>query len=200
MSWQVDYAHTHLQFSAKHMMISTVRGQFDKLKIDSHIDEDEIGQIHDKGTLTEDDLLNSKLHVQIETASINTHQADRDTHLRSPDFLNAEKYPYITFQMTGGQKIDDNHSKLFGNLTIRDVTKPVVLDTEYLGQSKTPWGTLNAGFSAKTKLNREEFGLTWNVALETGGWLVGRDINVEIDIEFVKQPEPAKQPEAAASA
>ena len=200
MSWQVDYAHTTVQFSAKHMMISTVRGQFEKFNIDAHIDEDEINTIHAKETLTEDDLLNSKLHVQIEAASINTRQADRDAHLKSPDFLNAEKYPYITFLMTGGKKIDEEHGKLYGNLTVRDVTKPVTLDVEFLGQAKTPWGATNAGFSAKTKINREEFGLTWNVALETGGWLVGRDITVDIEIEFTRQPEAVKQAEPALAA
>ncbi len=200
MSWQVDYAHTSIQFSVRHMMISTVRGQFEKFKIDSEIDEDEVNQIHDKGTLTEDDLINSKLHVQIEAASINTRAADRDAHLRSPDFFNAEKYPYITFQAKGGQKIDEEHAKLFGDLTIRDVTKPVTLNVEYLGQAKTPWGTTNAGFSAKTKINRKEWGLTWNVALETGGMLVGDDINVDIEIEFTRVPEPVQQPAAAATA
>jgi polyisoprenoid-binding protein YceI len=200
MSWQVDYPHTSIQFSARHMMITTVRGQFEKFKIDAHIDEDEVNQIHDKGVLTEDDFINSKLHVQIEAASINTHAADRDAHLRSPDFLNVDKYPYVTFQATGGKKIDEERGKLNGNLTIRDVTRPVTLDVEYLGQAKSPWGTTNAGFNARTKINRKDWGLTWNVALETGGWLVSEDINIEIEIEFTKVPEPAKQPEAAAAA
>ena len=198
MSWQVDYAHTQVQFSVKHMMISTVRGRFEKLQFDSNIDENEINEIHDKGTLTEAELENTKLQVKLEAASINTGAADRDAHLRSPDFLDAEKYPYITFQLTGGHKIDDEHGKLEGNLTIKDVTKPVTLDVEFLGQAKSPWGTTNAGFTGKTKINREEFGLTWNVALETGGWLVGKDINVDIEIEFTKVAQPVKQPAAAA--
>ncbi len=200
MHWQVDYAHTHVQFSVKHMMISTVRGEFTKFTIDAHIDEDEVNTIHEKETLTEDDLLNSKLHVQIDAASINTRTADRDAHLKSPDFLDVAKYPTINFQMTGGKKIDDEHGQLYGNLTIKDVTKPVTLDVEFLGQGKTPWGTIQAGFAGKTKINREEFGLTWNVALETGGWLVGRDITVEIDIEFTRQAQPVEQPKAAAAA
>ena len=199
MSWQVDYAHTPIQFAVRHMMISTVRGQFEKFKIEAHVDEDEINQIHEKETLTEDDLLNSKLQVQIEAASVNTRDEKRDAHLRSPDFFNAEQYPYLTFQMTGGKKLDENHGKLFGSLTIRDVTRPITLDVEYLGQAKSPWGTLSAGFSAKTKINRKEFGLNWNVALETGGVLVGDDVSVDIEIEFTKVPQPVQEPQAAAA-
>ncbi len=193
MSWQVDYAHTHVGFSVRHMMISTVRGQFDKFNIDAHIDENELDKIHEAGILKEDDLLNSKLEVQIEAASINTGHPDRDAHLRSPDFFNADKYPYITFKSKQGEKIDDSHGRLIGDLTIREVTKQVALDVEFLGQAKTPWGAINAGFEARTKINRKDWGLGWNVALETGGWLVGDEIKVDIEIEFTRVPEPAKQ-------
>ncbi|MGE5140494.1 MAG: YceI family protein, partial [Rudaea sp.] len=106
----------------------------------------------------------------------------------------------VVFQATGGKKIDEQRGKLNGNLTIRDVTRPLTLDVEYLGQAKSPWGTTNAGFAARTKINRKDWGLTWNVALETGGWLVSEDINIEIEIEFTQVPEPAQQPEAAAVA
>ncbi len=200
MSWQVDYAHTHIGFSVRHLMISTVRGQFDKFKIDAHIDEDEINKIHDANVLTEDDVLNSKLEVQIEAASINTRDAQRDGHLRSPDFFDVEKYPYITFKGKRGIKKDESHGQLVGDLTIRDVTKEVTLEVDFLGQGKTPWGSINAGFEATTKINRKDWNLTWNVALETGGWLVGDDIKVDIAIEFTKMPEPVAQPAEAAAA
>jgi polyisoprenoid-binding protein YceI len=198
MSWQVDYAHTQIGFAVRHMMISTVRGRFEKFTIQTHIDEDEINKIHDTGVLTEEDILNSHLEVQIEAASINTREEKRDAHLRSPDFLDAEKYPYVTFKATRGEKIDDSRGRLIGDLTIRDVTKPVVLDAEFLGRAKTPWGAESAGFEARTKINRKDWGLTWNVALETGGWLVADEISIDIEIEFTKVPEPVKpEPQAA---
>ncbi len=193
MSWQVDYAHTQIRFSVRHMMISTVRGQFEKFKIDTHVDEEEITRIHDSNVLTEDDVLNSRLEVNIEAASINTREPKRDEHLRSADFFDAAKYPYITFKAKRGEKIDDAHGRLIGDLTIRDVTKPVTLNVEFLGQAKSPWGAVSAGFEASTKINRKEWGLAWNVALETGGWLVGDEINVDIEIEFAQVPEPVKE-------
>ncbi len=193
MSWQVDYAHTQIRFSVRHMMISTVRGQFEKFKIDTHIDEEEINRIHDSNVLTEDDVLNSRLEVNIEAASINTREPKRDEHLRSADFFDAAKYPYITFKAKRSEKIDDAHGRLIGDLTIRDVTKPVTLNVEFIGQAKSPWGAVSAGFEASTKINRKEWGLAWNVALETGGWLVGDEINVDIEIEFAQVPEPVKE-------
>jgi polyisoprenoid-binding protein YceI len=193
MSWKVDYAHTHVGFSVRHMMLSTLRGQFEKYTISAEIDEDEIDKIHDAGVLTEDDVINSKLLVQIEAASINTREADRDKHLRSPDFLNAEKYPYVTFKATRGVKQDETHGRLIGDLTIRDVTKEVALDVEFLGQAKTPWGGSSVGFEGHTKIHRKDWGLTWNLSLETGGWLVGDEIRIDIEIEFTKAAEPVKQ-------
>lgn len=188
MSWQVDYAHTHIQFSARHMMISTVRGQFEKFKIDAHIDDDEVNQIHEKNMLTEDDIVNSRLEVRIDAASLDTHQQDRDKHLRSADFFDVERFPYITFKAKRGKKVDEEHGKLIGELTIRDVTREVTLDVEYLGQARSPWGTINAGFTGHARIRRKDWGLSWNVALETGGWLVGEDVNIDIEIEFTKVP------------
>jgi polyisoprenoid-binding protein YceI len=184
MSWTIDSAHTEVNFSVRHMMISNVRGQFQKLS----------------GTVEFDEKNPSKttIDVQIETASVNTKDEKRDGHLKSPDFFDAEKYPYITFK---GKRIDvkdKTHAVLYGDLTIRDVTREVALDVEFNGQAKSPWGTTSAGFTAKTLIKRKNWGLNWNVALETGGLLVGDDINITIELEIVKQPETV--PAAAAAA
>ena len=179
MGWNVDYAHSQIQVSIRHMMISNVRGHFEKYKVDAQINEEHPEE--------------SQVNVQIEAASVNTKMEQRDAHLRSADFLDAEKYPFITFKTKRNEIIDDQHGKMYGDLTIKGVTRQVVLDVEYQGQSKSPWGTINAGFTAHAKLNRKDWGLNWNAALETGGWLVGDEVKVEIDIEFVKTREPVKQ-------
>ncbi len=178
MSWQVDYAHSQIQFSARHMMISTVRGQFEKFEVKADIDEQ--------------DITRSQLEVKIDAASINTKMPQRDAHLKSPDFLNVAEYPYIYFRSKRGEIVDETHGRLIGDLTIRDVTKEVALDVEYAGQARGPRGTLSTGFSAHTKFNRKDWGLNWNVALETGGWLVSEELNVDIEIEFTQVPEPVK--------
>lgn len=173
MSWQIDYGHSHIQFSARHMMISKVRGEFGKFS----------GTVN----LNEANPAATTVEIQIEAASINTRDAQRDGHLKSADFLNADVNPYLTFKSTKLQVLDDTHAKLTGDLTIRDITHPVTLDVEYQGQSKTPWGTTSAGFSASTKINREDWGLTWNAVLETGGIAVSKEITIEIEMELLKQ-------------
>lgn len=200
MSWQVDPTHTNVSFSVRHMMISTVRGEFEKVKIETALDDPHIDTLRSTNEITEQQFLDSHLTVEIDASSINTRVADRDNHLKSPDFLNVAQYPTITFQATRGEKIDDNHGKLYGALTIRNVTKPVVLNVEHHGEAKSPWGTRNAGFSATTKINRKDWDLNWNVALETGGWLVSDEIKVEIDIEFVQAPQAQPAAETAAAA
>ena len=139
-----------IQFEVKHMMVSKVRGQFDSYDLT--------------------DLTTASIAFEFDVASINTHSEDRDNHLRSEDFFDVEKYPTITFQSTDIQKDGDDY-EVTGDLTIKDVTKPVTFATN-------PWGVEVYGFEAKTKINREEFGLTWNAALETGGVLVGKDIKI----------------------
>lgn len=186
MAWQVDYAHSQIEAVVRHMMISNVRGHFEKFQVDADIDEKNVE--------------NSRVVVTIDAASIDTKMAQRDQHLRSADFLDVEKYPTIVFKSTGGKIIDDNRGKMYGELTIKGVTKPVVLDVEHTGQAKSPWGTINAGFTARAKVNRKDWGLNWNAALETGGWLVGEEVTINIDIEFTKVPEPTTtdQPQAVA--
>ena len=175
MSWKIDSAHSEINFTVRHMMISNVRGRFEKFS----------------GTVdfVEDNPTQSTVDVQIEAASINTKEAARDTHLKSADFFNAEQYPYLTFKGKKAQVLDANHGRVTGDLTIRDVTKEVVLDVEYSGQAKNPWGMTSAGFSATTTISRKDFGLAWNVALETGGVLVGDEIKISLEVEIIKQAE-----------
>lgn len=185
MAWQIDGAHSEIQFAVRHMMISTVRGRFTSFTGTIEADE------HNPTA--------ARVHVTIDAASIDTGNTDRDNHLRSPDFLNVEQFPQITFKSTSVEQSSKSEGKLHGDLTIRDVTKPVVLDLEYAGIAKSPWGTVSAGFSATTKINRKEWGLSWNVALETGGWLVSDEIKVSIEVELVRQQEQAET-EAVAEA
>jgi polyisoprenoid-binding protein YceI len=183
MSWKIDPPHTEINFTVRHMMISNVRGRFERFSGTVEFDEQHPAA--------------STVDVQIETASINTKDAQRDGHLRSPDFLNAEQYPYITFKSKRVEVVDANHGRIFGDLTIRDITREVVLDTEYSGTAKSPFGHSSAGFTATTTINRKDWNLEWNVALETGGWLVGDEIKISIEIELIKVDEP--QPQSAAS-
>jgi polyisoprenoid-binding protein YceI len=185
MSWQIDSAHSQIQFSIRHMMISNVRGRFENFT----------GVVE----FNEQDPTRSSVDVQIEAAGINTREAQRDGHLKSPDFLNADKYPYLTFKSKRIEKTDATHGRIVGVLTIRDIAKEVVLDVEYSGQAKSPWGTTSAGFSATTKINRKEWGLTWNQALETGGVLVGDEVTVNIELEIVKQAEAQAKAEVVAA-
>lgn len=186
MSWKPDYSHSHIQFSARHMMVSTVRGHFDKFTINADINENDATQ--------------SKLDVEIDVTSLSTRDEKRDAHLHSPDFFHAKEYPLMTFKSTRGVKVDDQHGKMYGDLTIRGVTKEVVLDVEYLGQAKSPWGSTSAGFTAHTKISRKDWGLIWNVGLETGGFLVGDEVRIDIEIEFTKVPEVVPAPAAAVTA
>lgn len=173
MAWNIDNAHTQIQFSVKHMMISKVTGQFEKFSGTVEVDEAHPEQ--------------ATLQVQIDTDSVNTRDAKRDGHLKSPDFFNSEKYPHMTFVGSKAVQVDVEHGQIFGNLTIRDITREVVLDVEYAGKAKSPWGTTSAGFTAKTRINREDWGLTWNQALETGGVLVGKEIDIAIEVELVEE-------------
>ena len=174
MFWQTDPAHTEIIFSVRHMMVANVRGRFENFTINVDANEEQPER--------------SRVHVEIEANSIDSREPQRDAHLRSPDFLNAEEYPQFIFDSSRIEMLDDNHAKIYGDLTVREVTRPVILDVEYAGQYQNPWGAMVAGFSAKTKISRKEWGLTWNVALEAGGWLVGDEITIQIEAELTKQP------------
>jgi len=175
MSWTVDQAHTAIEFSVRHMMISKVRGSFEQFEISVQADEDNPSA--------------SVVEAKIATASINTREAQRDAHLRSADFFNAEAFPHKVFRSKSFPMQGSSRGVLVGDLNIRDVTREVTLDVEYLGQAKSPWGAVSAGFTAAAKINRKDWGLEWNVALETGGLLVGEEVEIHIETELVKQPE-----------
>jgi polyisoprenoid-binding protein YceI len=172
MLWQTDPSHTSISFVARHMMLAKTRGEFQNFSVDFNLDTDQPET--------------ASVEARIQTASIFTKDEKRDAHLKSADFFNADAYPEMVFKSTKIERTGDDSAKLHGDLTIRDVTKPVVLDVTYLGTSKSPWGATSIGFEANTKINREDWGLTWNVALETGGWLVGKEITIEIEAEFVQ--------------
>jgi polyisoprenoid-binding protein YceI len=175
MTWKIDSAHSEINFTVRHMMISNVRGSFENFTGNVELDME--------------NPQNSSVEVQIETSSINTREPKRDAHLKSADFFDVENYPVMTFKSNRIEVLDENRGHIHGDLTIKDVTKPVVLDVTYAGQAKSPWGATSAGFSATTKINRKDWELTWNVALETGGWLVGEEIKIELEMELVKQEE-----------
>lgn len=179
MSWQIDSSHSHINFTARHMMISKVRGSFENFNGTINFDEE--------------NPTNTTVNVEVDLSNINTRDEQRDGHLKSPDFFDVENYPTMKFVSTRVERIDENNGRLYGQLTIKDITKEVVLDVEYAGIAKSPWGSESAGFSAAGSLNRKEWGLNWNQALETGGVLVGDKINIEIELELVKQAqtEPA---------
>ena len=177
MSWQIDPNHSYIQFSARHMMITTVRGRFERFTVAVDADED--------------NPTRALVEVQIEAASVDTRNAQRDADLRSANFLDADQYPYITFKSTRIEQIDPSHGRIFGDLTIHGVTKEAVLDVEYAGQAKSPWGTTSAGFNATTKISRKDWGLSWNMVIETGGVMVGDEITIDIELELVKQAEQA---------
>lgn len=182
MSWQIDSAHTHIQFSVRHMMVTKVRGEFEKFTGSVDLDENE--------------PTNTTVSVDVETASVNTRDGQRDNHLRSADFFKSEEFPTMSFRSKRVERTGDMTARLIGDLTIRGVTKEVTLNVEHFGILKNPWGMQVAGFAATTRINRKDFGLVWNVALETGGMLVGEDVDISIEVELVKTP----QPEAAAAA
>lgn len=172
-TYQIDPSHSSATFSIKHMMIAKVHGGFEKIS----------------GTLQYDPsaISKSEINVAIEAASINTREPQRDAHLKSADFFDVEKYPQLLFKSTSVQQGEDE-LKVVGDLTIHGVTKQVTLLMEKPSEEmKDPWGNTKMGISGTTKIKRKEFGLTWNAALEAGGVLVGDDVNITLDIQFVKQ-------------
>jgi polyisoprenoid-binding protein YceI len=172
-SWSIDKAHSRVGFAVKHMMVSTVRGSFK-----------EYG-----GTVALDtsDFTRSKFEGWVDVGSIDTANADRDNHLRTNDFLDREAHPKMTFKSSSIERKGDGEFAVHGDLSIRGVAKPVVFEVEYGGTGKNPWGKTVAAFSAHTTINRKDFGVSWNAALETGGVLVADKVKIEIDLEAVAE-------------
>ncbi|MGH7605135.1 MAG: YceI family protein [Gemmatimonadaceae bacterium] len=170
-AWKLDPSHTLVEFSAKHLMITTVKGRITDVE----------------GTIYTDEKNpeNSSVEVKLNAASIDTRTDQRDQHLRSADFLHVQKYPDIKFSSTRIEG-DKEHFKLTGDLTIREATRPITLDVTYEGRTKDPWGGERVGFSASGKIDRRDFGLLWNQALETGGVVVGNDVKISVEVEAVK--------------
>jgi polyisoprenoid-binding protein YceI len=183
MAWNVDATHSQATFTVKHMMISTVRGLFDVLSGQLNIDEE-----HPE---------NSWVEAEVDVASINTRDERRDGHLKSPDFFDVENYPKITFKSTKVEPVGDHEYRVTGNLTMHGVTREEVFQVEYSGiLPKDLYGMQRAAFTTKTTINRKDYGLNWNVALETGGVLVGEKVNIEIDLTAVRQAPVAETAES----
>ncbi len=182
MSWTIDQTHSRIDFSVRHMMISNVRGHFGDFE----------------GTIELDDTNRTvtSVDVRIKAESIHTGNAQRDEHLRSADFFDAAAHPYLTFKGTNVENLGEGKLRITGDLTIHGVTVPTVLDAEFAGVAKSPWGTVSAGFSAHTKINRGDFGLNWNQVLEAGGILVGEEIKISIEVELLKNEVSETEREA----
>lgn len=175
--WEIDSSHSGIHFSVRHLVVAKVRGQFERWSATVLMDDG--------------DLSRASVEVVIDAASLQTGVADRDAHLRSADFFDVENHPEIRFTSRQVTSAGRNQLKLVGDLTIRGVTRAIELEVSDAGRMKDPWGNQRAGFSARGWIDRNEFGLTWNKALEAGGMLVGDRIEIEIDVEAVKQA-PAK--------
>jgi len=173
-SWKIDPAHTQVEFGVRHLMISTVKGRFPGVTGTIRLDSDEPS--------------NSSVRVEIDASSIDTRNADRDAHIRSGDFLDVESHPTIRFESEEAG-VSQDRTRVAGILTIRGVGRPVVLEVEHLGEATDPWGSERIGFHAETRIQRKDFGLTWNQALEAGGVLVGDEVRVTLDVQAIAAPE-----------
>jgi polyisoprenoid-binding protein YceI len=172
-SYTIDTSHSDVGFSVRHMVFAKVRGHFDKWSAKLAFDAESPGE--------------SSVSVEIDAGSIDTREEKRDGHLRSPDFLDAEKFPKLTYKSKSVERAGEGHYKVSGTLTIRDVSKDVVLDVEETGRGKDPWGNARIGFLAKASINRGDYGLKWNQALEAGGVLVGEKVEIEIDVQAIEK-------------
>lgn len=171
--WGLDPMHSEINFKVKHMMIANVTGGFTKFDVNA--------------TTEGDDFSKAKINFTADINSINTNSEQRDGHLKSADFFDAEKFPHLKFESTSLNKKSDDEFQMNGNLTIKDVTKPVSLLVNFGGIGKDPYGNTKAGFTIEGKINRKDFGLNWNAALETGGMLVGEELKIQSEIQLAKQ-------------
>ncbi len=172
-TYKIDVDHSDIMFKVKHLMISTVSGIFKKF--------DATAEINDN------DLTDAKVSFEADLTSVDTKNEQRDAHLKSDDFFNAEKYPKMTFRSNSVQKVADDEFKLMGDLTIRDVTKPIELKVEFNGEITDPWGKERLGFEITGKINRREYGLKWSAVTEAGGIVVADDVKLQLNVEMIKQ-------------
>ena len=171
-AWKIDTAHSAVEFAVKHMMFTTVKGRFTDVSGAVEFDES-----NPQG---------GRADITIAAASIDTRESQRDAHLKSPDFFDVEKFPTLTFHSTKVEGTPDRFT-LTGDLTIRGVTRSIDLDVKYEGKGKDPWGGERVGYTATGAINRKDFGLTWNAALETGGFLVGDEVKISVDLQLIRQ-------------
>jgi polyisoprenoid-binding protein YceI len=172
LKWSIDPTHSEIGFKVKHMMFSNVSGKFEKFEASA--------------TSEGENFENASFQFTAEASSISTGNTDRDNHLRSADFFDAEKYPEVKFTSSAMKKVADDHFELTGDLTIKGITKTVNLSVEFGGIAQDPWGNTKAGFTLTGKINRKDWGLNWNAALEAGGVLVSEEIRLTIDVQLVK--------------
>jgi polyisoprenoid-binding protein YceI len=175
VAWTLDPTHSQAEFGVRHLMISTVKGHFRELT----------GSV----TVEDGDPTTAQIDVTIAAASIDTRVGQRDDHLRSPDFFDVERFPTLTFRSTKVEHEGGDRFSVVGDLTIRDVTRPVTLAVEGLGTVRDPWGSERAGYTATARINRKDFGLNWNTALEAGGFVVGDDVRIDIEVELVRSAD-----------
>jgi polyisoprenoid-binding protein YceI len=177
-TWNIDATHSGINFTIRHMVVARVRGRFAKYNGTVRLDDE--------------DLTRSVVEATIDASSIDTGTPQRDEHLRSADFFDVEKFPELRFRSTRIEKVEDALYRVVGELTIRDVTREVSLEVEYGGRAKDPWGNSRVGFVARTAIDRKEFGLQWNQALEAGGVLVADRVDIELDVQAVKAADAVR--------
>lgn len=171
--WVIDVAHSEIGFKIKHLMVSNIKGQFNQFEASIYT--------------TNDDFMTAEIDCWINVSSVDTNNAERDKHLKSPDFFDVEKFPQISFTADTVENVDkDGSYELWGNLTIKGIAKKIKLDVEFGGIVKDPWGNEKAGFTINGKINRKDWGLTWNAALETGGLLVGEELKISCDVQLMR--------------
>ena len=171
MAWEVDLAHSSLEFAVRHMLVSTVKGAFLAFTVDADIDPENVA--------------NSRATVKVNVASLDTREPRRDAHLRSADFFDAERFPTITYAVKSMEGVSSDRYRISGDLTIKEVTREVTLDAEIRGPVTDPFGALRLGISAEGRVNRHDYGLDWNLVTEAGGLLVGDEVKISVEAEFV---------------
>ena len=179
MGWEVDLAHSSLEFAVRHMLVSTVKGAFLKFTVEAEVDDE--------------DVTGSRATVKVDVASLDTREPRRDAHLRSADFFDAERFPTMTYAVRSMDKVSSSRYRIVGDLTVREITREVPLDAEISGPVADPFGALRLGISAEGRVNRHDYGLDWNLVNEGGSLLVGDDVKISVEAEFVKAQAPEEE-------